>query len=595
MKRAKKQIALKPTDEQIAIIDAAKNGYTLAINALAGTGKTTTLKMIAEAMPGKKIAYLAFNKSIVGDMQRSDIPSNVSANTFHSIAFGAMKPQYNRLQQHLNGSYIAEYFNIGSIDIGERILTGEGIGRLALETLGRFYADTAAELSIKHVPSLQATFKIPDADKEKIKRKAELEAQRRALEIATKIWAEQCNPKSEMPIEHDTYVKQWFLSKPRIPADVILFDEAQDASPIFIAIVEAQSAQRIWVGDRWQQIYAWRGAVDALNRVKVDRSLYLTSSFRFGHDIAERANIVLRSLGSDHLLKGLGGQANGSGSAFLCRTNGAAIARLMLEKSGLKDVVLVGAKTMLDDLRDLKSLINGKPRGSFALFKSYHELEEHSKSPAGQEFAVLVKLIDKHGIDDLIAALNDVKDNAHRKAKLTISTIHRAKGREWDHIEIAGDWPGLKRGSESDTPTLTDDDKRLLYVAITRGRVSAGCSNIQKLLDAMANESVEEALCDEETTEVEPEEVIYGNGFLDESRLPVEKSKSKSGARKSSAERVAAYRSRKKAVGESKIEVYIPKDVESKLEAYAGEMNMKRSEAVKQILKMFLDRQTQCT
>jgi superfamily I DNA/RNA helicase len=51
---------VKPTEEQQAILDAT--GRVLLINARAGTGKTTTLRMIASAHPDRKILYLVFNR-----------------------------------------------------------------------------------------------------------------------------------------------------------------------------------------------------------------------------------------------------------------------------------------------------------------------------------------------------------------------------------------------------------------------------------------------------------------------------------------------------------------------------------------------------
>ncbi|MFB8831902.1 hypothetical protein ACE0DR_27505 [Azotobacter sp. CWF10] len=56
-----------------------------------------------------------------------------------------------------------------------------------------------------------------------------------------------------------------------------------------------QSARKIFVGDKWQQIYRWRGAENALDRqIEEDAdALYLTNSFRFGPLIAGVANAIL--------------------------------------------------------------------------------------------------------------------------------------------------------------------------------------------------------------------------------------------------------------------------------------------------------------
>lgn len=51
----------------MAIIEAAKSNTDIAIEALAGTGKTTTLKMLADSKLGLEGTYVAFNKSIVDE------------------------------------------------------------------------------------------------------------------------------------------------------------------------------------------------------------------------------------------------------------------------------------------------------------------------------------------------------------------------------------------------------------------------------------------------------------------------------------------------------------------------------------------------
>ena len=43
-----------PTEEQDKIIQAVSSGKTLKVSALAGTGKTSTLLMIAEQYPRRK-------------------------------------------------------------------------------------------------------------------------------------------------------------------------------------------------------------------------------------------------------------------------------------------------------------------------------------------------------------------------------------------------------------------------------------------------------------------------------------------------------------------------------------------------------------
>ena len=71
-----------------------------------------------------------------------------------------------------------------------------------------------------------------------------------------------------------------------------MFDEAQDADPIMLNVLNNQSAQVIYVGDRHQQIYAFRGAVNAMQSLEIPETR-LSQSFRFGQDIADLANTIL--------------------------------------------------------------------------------------------------------------------------------------------------------------------------------------------------------------------------------------------------------------------------------------------------------------
>ncbi|WP_234841934.1 UvrD-helicase domain-containing protein [Sinorhizobium meliloti] len=72
-----------------------------------------------------------------------------------------------------------------------------------------------------------------------------------------------------------------------------MLDEAQDTNPVVLDILQRQRGQLIYVGDRYQQIYEWRGAVNAMESIDTDASTYLTTSFRFGDAIAELATKML--------------------------------------------------------------------------------------------------------------------------------------------------------------------------------------------------------------------------------------------------------------------------------------------------------------
>ena len=78
---------ISATDEQKKILETVKNSAdNLLIAAFAGSGKTTTLQMIAEELSDKKGLYLAYNKSILEEARRK-FPKNIICKTTHGLAF----------------------------------------------------------------------------------------------------------------------------------------------------------------------------------------------------------------------------------------------------------------------------------------------------------------------------------------------------------------------------------------------------------------------------------------------------------------------------------------------------------------------------
>jgi hypothetical protein len=116
---------------------------------------------------------------------------------------------------------------------------------------------------------------------------------------------------------------------PRLPADYVLLDEAQDANPVVAAIVDRQThAQRILVGDRCQ-------GIDAMSRFHADHRLCLSQSFRFAPAIAAEANQWLGLLDAPLRLRGFDRIPSTVGpvavpDAVLCRTNAEAVRQLLV-------------------------------------------------------------------------------------------------------------------------------------------------------------------------------------------------------------------------------------------------------------------------
>lgn len=261
---------------------------------------------------------------------------------------------------------------------------------------------------------------------------------------------------------------------PIISADSILFDEGQDASPVMLSIVAQQTeAQLILVGDSYQSIYGWTGAVDALERADPTAPrTWLTRSFRFGPEIAEQANFVLRSLGAPVTVTGAGpaGEVGpiDDPDAMLFRTNAKAVATALQELRAGKRVALVGGAD--DVIAFAKAAEQLRDQGwcshpELSCFSNWGEVQDYVEhDPNGSELKLLVGLVDDFGADVIISELQRCTDE--RRADVVLSTAHKSKGREWGRVRLAGDFP------DPENRDVSDEDKRLLYVAATRAKAA---------------------------------------------------------------------------------------------------------------------------
>lgn len=459
-----------PTPEQAAIIDAARSGKNLVVQAGAGTGKTSTLKMVSRALVDRRGLYIAYNRA-TADEARASFPDSVECKTAHGLAYGAVGSQY---RHRLNGPRqpawrAAEMLDMTTwLDLGVTRVAPRQLARITIETVGRFCYSADHEISTEHVPFQRG-----------LTRDQQAAVAAHVVPYARKAWADITSRDGRLKFEHDHYLKIWALTNPVLPFDVVMLDECQDSNPLVARLVQSQQGQKIAVGDSAQQLYAWRGAVDALDTWPADERLYLSQSWRFGPAIANEANkwlslldTPLRLSGNDALASKLAPLANPN--AILCRTNGKAMAEVMTHLAAGARVALVGGGNAIKQLAiaaaDLKA---GKPTShpELYVFQTWQEVQDYTDEPSGSDLRPFVDLIDEHGPDAVIDATDSLTDE--RRADIIISTGHKAKGREWDSVRIADDFP--KPELDPDTGEFEEvpaADVMLAYVSVTRARLT---------------------------------------------------------------------------------------------------------------------------
>lgn len=246
-------ISYELTDEQKQCVETARQGKDLKIKAFAGSGKTSTLVAIAKELQGRGL-YLAYNKAIQIDVARK-FPSHVDCKTAHSIAYRVLAYRIKDRVRTLSIFDITKYVDIKRIYGYEE----NDIAFLVLKLLRVFVNSDRSKIDEQ--------FRFSRVFEEVAGNNSE---ETRAIinyviERAAEYWQRCTERGSNLPIEHDFYLKMYQLSNPDLSGvyDFILFDECQDANHVLLDILLKQKCQKIYVGDEHQQIYSWRGSINS--------------------------------------------------------------------------------------------------------------------------------------------------------------------------------------------------------------------------------------------------------------------------------------------------------------------------------------------
>lgn len=459
------------TAEQAQAVERFLTKQSLKINAFAGTGKTTTLRVMGEATERRGL-YLAFNRS-VADYASRLFPSNVECRTIHSLAFRQMRTEFKveeKLIGSMNRNQVAHLLSVQNLQIGSQLFADRQVSSLVLATLKVFMHSSDTELRADHMPMWGNLCRLSEGERKKV---AGIVG-----EYARKLWQKMVDPQERTPLGHDGYLKLWALGRPKLPADFILLDEAQDSNPVMLDVLSRQAAQVVYVGDRHQQIYQWRGAVNAMEQVRTSHETYLTQSFRFGEMIANLANHVLRRLGEETLLVGnpnvhskLG---NANANAIITRTNAMLVGMVVRElENGGRPYVEGGTQELLRLLEGVSALQRNQrcDQPEFFGFKNWREFQEFANSEEGAEWRMLVGLVEEYSVDELIKTLSSVAENP-RESTVILSTTHKAKGREWEHVELADDFSVEIKDKDEPLKDYEREEMRIMYVALTRAKQS---------------------------------------------------------------------------------------------------------------------------
>lgn len=476
------------TKEQSDIIASAGN---IKINAVAGSGKTTTIIEYARTRPGLcKILYLAFNKSVkfeaAGRFAALKL-NNVKVETAHSLAYRhvVLQSRYKVRAQGYKTNEIAELLGLKG--------NGEKHAEYVIANHINKFVAYFCNSDKRMVRELNYLDTITDP-----KAQIFVESFYDYIETQSRLLLSKMD-KGEIEITHDFYLKKFQLSNPVLHYDYILFDEGQDASAAMLDIFFKQKATKIIVGDTHQQIYSWRYAVNSLEKAAF-KTYQLSTSFRFSQDIANLAMHILElksSLGEYQAvpITGKGSRGEIKTSATLARTNLGLLLRAIEYVTGKREIGNIyfegniNSYTYADEgtsLYDVLNLYNHKyyliKDKLIRAMKSIEELEEYIEKTEDAQLAVMVEIVKEYGneIPDIIKAIKKkhIQNNDKEKAEMIFSTVHRCKGMEYDCVQLADDFiteEKIKQMVEKDNSgsfnaAKLNEEVNLLYVAVTRAK-----------------------------------------------------------------------------------------------------------------------------
>ena len=497
-------MAFTPSPYQQAIFDFLDHQTGSAIvEAVAGSGKTTTiLEGLNFVSPAATAQLLAFNKSIADELGRriqlinyqalqdGQFFPTVSASTFHSATFGAVRshlaplnlkvdphksrqlcrdPRWlSREDQDLYASYLCKLVGLAK---------GAGVGTLIPDD-----DESWAALADHHDLMLDSE----EADEDEARNLA-----RELLDRSTKA----ATTEGLLDFDDQLYLACLWNLKLQ-PKDLIFVDEAQDTNPVRRAIVRkiaSHGGRVIAVGDRNQAIYGFTGAShDALDLIQADfdaTALPLSICYRCSQAVVAQAQTLVSAIQAHEdaphgIVDELGIHAAlerlGPTDAILCRNTaplvGAAYKLLSLG---------IGCTILGRDLgQGLIGLIQKFRAPSLPILEAqleayrqreetkYRAREQWGKAEAVKDRVECIRIIIDHlsPTEQSVGALCDKISRLFTEGGtvLTLSTIHKAKGREWPKVAILR--PDLIPSKWARQDWQLQQENNLLYVAWTRAQ-----------------------------------------------------------------------------------------------------------------------------
>lgn len=433
------------TKQQQNIVDSTDN--TILVNAIAGSGKTSTLMALAKKYNNG--LYLAFNKAIVKDVL-DKLPIGWSCKTFNAMGLSITKQHLPKAKVNFNKYRQAKYNQAVNLAQHHMSMDGNALHTSWANTANRF------SLSLGLIDEAMEILKKGKQDTKQISGEDMM----------------------QYPIDNGWQSEKY---------DIVLVDECQDLNPQQIAFLACIPTDKIvFVGDKNQAIYGFRGSdPQALNKI-VDTytptEFDLNQSFRCPTNIIDVVSNIVPNMYSAKK----GGQVSRKQAHdidfddecfILCRVNSALIT-LAYNFLYNKQHFSIGSAFIKRLESDLKPFL-AKSNSLVELDKNIRykysvELTKAHKSdwftaPIEDKYGALLSLVDgATSLSDIKSVIKSLKMHADGASSRKLMTIHAAKGLETDHVYFLRSDIIDYLKDKTNTQWKKNEEDNLFYVACTR-------------------------------------------------------------------------------------------------------------------------------
>ncbi len=504
-------MAFIPSPQQANVFNWGLTGKGNSfVEAVAGAGKTTTLMELTDQLLNKnsssRIIIVAYSKKIAEELKGKLLKRglNAFASTFHSFGFSAWKFFSKNRNLKVDNYKIANIMEEMQVDEGYRSFVSSLVSLAKNHVLSPVVSANWQGLVDHH----DLTELLEDSGNDEDNEKNNYYTAEEGIKIAVAVLKKSNELRTQVIDFDDMIYLPVFFNLKVFTHDFVMVDEAQDTNPsrrrLAGMMVKPGSGRIIWVGDRHQAIFGFTGAdadsVDLIVESFKCKQLPLTVTYRCpktvvaeaqkyvnhitAHESAPEGKVetIDRAKFHEHFA------ALKKDDAILCRKTAPLVdlAYQLIRKGiachvegkdigkGIKDLLLKWKKIKSKDAY-LNKLDEWERIQVERLMKKKKETAAEAIKDKCETIRVLADgcetvqcMVDKV---NSIFGDSDSHDPKERERcnNLTLSTVHKSKGREWGNVYILG-FAEYMPSKMAKQDWEKEQEKNLIYVAITRAQ-----------------------------------------------------------------------------------------------------------------------------